>query len=126
MLPSLTSTAACRVRGWESLASSAARATIWSASWLSARFSGRHCGPWGPGSGCMGNTLREAGPDQAGERRRTGDGPEPGRCRAQRLVLAVGQVDVGRGHVALQLLYARGTRDRHHGGPALRYRTPPG
>src|SRR5579859_629095 len=69
MLPSLTSTAACRVRAWESLASSAARTTICSASWLSARFSGRHCGPPGPGSGCMRNTLRETGPDQAAQRR---------------------------------------------------------
>src|SRR5579859_4346038 len=73
MLPSLTSTAACRVRACESLASSAARATIWSTSWLSVRFSGRHCGPRDPGSGCMRNTVRETGPDQAGERRRTGD-----------------------------------------------------
>src|SRR5579863_412521 len=69
MLPSLTSTAACRVRAWESLASSAARATICSASWLSARFSGRHCGPLRPGSGSMRNTVRETSPEQAAQRR---------------------------------------------------------
>src|SRR5580704_4205246 len=113
MLPSLTSTAAWRVRAWESRASSAARTTICSASWLSWRFSGRH---WGPGSGCMSTTLRETSPDQAGEGRGPGDGPEPGRRRAQRLVLAVGQVDVGGGHVALELLQARGAGYGHHGG----------
>ena len=49
------STAACRVRAWESRASSAARATICSATWLSWRFSGRHCGSC---SGCMPTALR--------------------------------------------------------------------
>src|SRR6516165_10610249 len=58
MLLSLISTAACRVRAWESRASSAARSTICSATWLSCRFSGRH---WGHRPGSITTTPRSKG-----------------------------------------------------------------
>ena len=79
MLPSCTSTAACRVRAWESLASSAARSTICSAKWLSWRFSGRRCGP---GPGCMRTTPLQR------KTQFSVNGQE--RCRAPRTVDKIG------------------------------------
>jgi len=48
----------------------------------------------------------QAGPDDGGNRGPPGDRPEPVGGRAQRGVLIVGQLDIGRRHVALELLDA--------------------
>ena len=60
--------------------------------------------------------LAEAGPDQAGKNRRSGDGTEPGGRRVQGLVLILGEIDAGGGDVALELLHARCARYGDYGG----------
>ena len=64
-------------------------------------------------------SAAEPGTDHRGDRGAPGDRPEPFGGGAQSVILVGGQIDVGRGDVALQLLDAGHTRDRGHRGDAL-------
>src|SRR6202046_5469492 len=72
------------------------------------------CGGAGAAGTRRGRSAADAGPGQLRERGGTGDGPEPVRGVSQRLVLAVAELDLSGGDIALQLLDAGRAGDGGH------------